>query len=192
MVLFILMETGVRIPSPPTDQCIEVYTLGNKGKNTKTYIMELERLLNHTKEENDCWIWCSATRMKFGYGAIKVKGKTLSAHRYSYTLHHGDIPAGMFVCHKCDNPKCINPDHLFLGTNSDNMKDAYSKGRITLPTNGGFKLGNKPVNRKLTEEQVIQIKEILKTRGKTTLREIAEQFGVNQYVIRDINCGRSY
>lgn len=152
--------------------------------------MELERLLNHTKEENGCWIWCSGTRS--GYGAIKVKGKTLSAHRYSYMLNCGDIPKGMFVCHTCDNPKCINPDHLFLGTNSDNMKDAYKKGRLTLPTSGNFKIGNKPVNRKLTDEQVVEIKEILKTRGKKTLKQIAQQFNVKEYVIRDMNCGRSY
>jgi hypothetical protein len=154
--------------------------------------MELERLLKNTKEENGCWIWCGGTRVKSGYGGIKVNGKTISTHRYSYQLHYGAIPAGLFVCHKCDNPKCINPDHLFLGTNSDNMKDAYNKGRLNLPTNGGFKTGNKPINRKLTEEQVIQIKEILKTRGKKTLKKIAEEFNVKEYVIRDINCGRSY
>jgi len=82
------------------------------------------------KIEDGCWEWTAGLRGKTGYGAIKVDGKVLDAHRLSYTLHKGEIPKGMYVCHSCDNRKCVNPDHLFLGSAKDNWQDAVDKGRI--------------------------------------------------------------
>lgn len=78
-----------------------------------------------------CWVW---TRHFFddGYGKFKGPGpdhKTLQAHRYAYELFVGPIPEGMLVCHKCDNPPCVRPDHLFIGTHIDNIKDCIAKGR---------------------------------------------------------------
>lgn len=64
-----------------------------------------------------------------GYGQIMQFGKMLAAHRVSFELHYGPIPLGMFICHSCDNPSCVNPEHLFIGTNKDNQQDAISKGR---------------------------------------------------------------
>lgn len=77
-----------------------------------------------------CLLW-TGRKSKDGYGKINRKGKTLSAHRYSWTLVNGPIPEGLFVLHKCDVPTCINPDHLFLGTHQDNMDDMKNKGRAT-------------------------------------------------------------
>jgi HNH endonuclease len=80
---------------------------------------------------NECWFFKSATTGNKGvnYGRIKVRGKFYLAHRLSYELHNGPIPGDLFVCHRCDNPSCCNPSHLFLGTAGDNMLDKRAKGR---------------------------------------------------------------
>jgi hypothetical protein len=76
---------------------------------------------------NDCWIY-KGYKSK-GYGQFMMAGERIYAHRYSFQVYRGDIPKGYFICHTCDNPPCINPDHLFLGTQKDNVRDMISKGR---------------------------------------------------------------
>ena len=75
-----------------------------------------------------CWLWYLATS-DAGYGSFRVAGKTVLAHRKFFERANGPIPRGLHVCHKCDTPQCVNPDHLFLGTASDNMRDMHKKGR---------------------------------------------------------------
>ncbi len=76
-----------------------------------------------------CWLW-KGRRTESGYGHFGIRsGKMCRAHRFSFELAYGPIPSGMYICHHCDNPPCVRPDHLFVGTNSDNAKDAIAKGR---------------------------------------------------------------
>lgn len=112
------------------------------------------------KEENGCWNY-TGYHNKWGYGRLRYAGKKMLAHRLSYFLFRGELVDGKFVCHTCDNPKCVNPNHLFLGTAKDNHDDAVKKGRID------------------TSKRA-------KNRWKhhTPMREIAEQCGISLYTLR--------
>ena len=103
----------------------------------------MKRFFDKINKTNTCWNWTASLRN--GYGVISVNGKNISAHRISWELHNNrDIPEGMVICHTCDNRKCVNPNHLFLGTQSDNMKDCSAKGRLVVSKGVRFEEGNSP------------------------------------------------
>lgn len=81
------------------------------------------------RDGNRCWSWVGSTD-QHGYGLVDFRTQRVRAHRLSYEMHYGPIPDGMVVCHACDNPNCTNPNHLFLGTQAENMQDASRKGRL--------------------------------------------------------------
>ena len=101
--------------------------------------------------ESGCWIWTGRVQNS-GYANIRHNGKHMGAHRASYLAYKGDIPEGVMVCHACDTPLCVNPDHLFLGSHKDNMIDRNRKGRTA------SQRGERNGCAKLTESQVFEIK----------------------------------
>lgn len=117
-----------------------------------------------------CWLWTGSHDDK-GYGRIALtRGRPISAHRASWMIHFGEIPRGLVVCHKCDVRSCVNPDHLFLGTNKDNSQDAVRKGRMAFGARQG--------GAKLTDEIVRKIR--LSIEGPAAL---AKQYGVSHATI---------
>jgi len=129
----------------------------------------------------NCMVW-SGYKNPGGYGQATLGGKRVLAHRMSFAVHKGDIPKGMMVLHACDNPGCINPDHLFLGTAKDNDSDCRMKGRQT-KTNGSFNGRSK-----ITEELAIAIRQL----PKKNQRLLAQKYGVTQKVIWNVQNGKSW
>lgn len=115
-----------------------------------------------------CHLWTGYTNRR-GYGQFGVKTRPVYAHRFAYELYVGPIAEGMEVCHRCDTPSCVNPDHLFLGTRLDNMRDCVAKGRQPRGTINGHAL--------LTETDVVQMR-TLRASGET-LRGLAARFRVS-------------
>lgn len=144
----------------------------------------LERLLLHSNynNENGCLEWQHCLDGA-GYGLVFAYGKKHRVHRLHWSIVNGDIPEGMFICHKCDNRKCLNLDHLFLGTHKDNMQDALKKGRLVIPTCNNQ--GERHPHVKLTDKKVIQIRKE-RTAKNSTLLSIAKKYGVSESQIHNI------
>lgn len=154
----------------------------------------MKRFFDKIDKSDSCWNWSGAIRSKrTGYGAFKYLGKVVDAHRVSWMIHFGDIPDGLLVCHKCDNRRCVNPAHLFLGTNSDNSIDAFNKGRVSVPDGKRFRNGHRPSNSVIDDDLCAKIKSAIVNRpqGKT-LSDIAEEFNVKYQAVRDISSNRTY
>jgi hypothetical protein len=123
-----------------------------------------------------CWPW-TGNRLPTGYGRVTRRNRSIYAHRVSWVLHHGPIPAGLWVLHRCDNPPCVRPDHLFLGTNDDNVADRDAKGRG---------LGHA----RLTPEDVLEIRRAV-TQGLTRT-ELARKYGVARTTVSDAAAGTTW
>lgn len=142
-----------------------------------------KRFWSKVDMSGECWEW-RASRVQGGYGQFCVaRGNHMLAHRFAYSITHGDIPPGLMVCHKCDNRKCVRPDHLFLGTAKDNVADMIAKGR------GNYQRKITRHGYKLTAEQACEIRELYKT-GQYTQKQIAEVYGVIKQNVQAICAGR--
>lgn len=125
-----------------------------------------------------CWLWLGSKRSQNGYGRIKAGGRTVPAHRYAWELFRGPIPDGMIVCHKCDVPPCVNPNHLFVGTHKDNAADRDTKGRAGKTGAKNPRRGTDNHAAKLSPALVRKIR-----RDKRPQYVIAEEYGMSQAAI---------
>ncbi len=141
---------------------------------------DVMRFLNKTMPDSntDCILWtaCKDKVKNKEYGKFYLNGKRERAHRVSWMIHRGKIPKGMHVLHRCDNPPCVNPDHLFLGSNQDNVDDKMSKGRLAT------KHGESNVNSKLTWNDVRTIRNEHDKQRKT-IQEVANEYDVSYQLI---------
>lgn len=148
------------------------------------------------RSDDECWNWVAATNPK-GYGTFhnNIRGnKKTNAHQVSWILHYGEIPDGMCVCHHCDNPSCVNPKHLFLGTIQENFLDMYNKGRHNFGVRFGkehAQHGTQSKFNKLSEDDVRMIRSLIKTK-KYSKRKISRMFGVSHGLINNIDYGRKW
>lgn len=138
----------------------------------------VESFWRQVVKTESCWVW-TGNKNKTGYGQYKMPGHSYRTHRASWQMAFGPIPKGMQVLHHCDNPSCVNPDHLFLGTHKDNMADCAAKGRIVLPN----QVGENHSGHKLTEEEVRQIKGLL---NQCSHAQISKMYGISRSVVTRI------
>lgn len=138
--------------------------------------------IEKVKKTERYWLWTGnlLQKEKRPYGRIMIDGVRYSAHRLSYEMYKGDIPSkDMFICHTCDNPRCVNPDHLFLGSIYDNIMDCIAKNRHTKAAKHG--------SRRFSPEDILEMRRIYND-GEMNQREIAELYGIQRsYCTRIIN-----
>lgn len=177
----------------------------------------IKKIKEHLFDTDEC-ITTIKTRDSNGYSQFQPvdefgKKYHIGIHRFVYEyIHKIKLSKDIFVCHTCDNPPCINPKHLFAGTAKDNAQDMLKKGRSSTKwqigkKNGNYKHGHyskydpNPLpkatfeqlnGRKLTYEQVVNIKNLLKTRGDKSLKDLAKELNIKEHLLHDINCGRTY
>ncbi len=155
------------------------------------WISVKDRLLSHVyvNEQSGSWEWTGSKRS--GYGRMIVGSRTdgtrrsESAHRISYEIFHGEIGDGLEVCHKCDNPSCVNPNHLFLGTRQDNVNDRQKKGR-----NINF-VGEEQPRAKLTRKAVKDARWERAFRG-TSIQRLADRYGVSKKTMQNATNGATW
>ena len=170
---------------------------------------DLDRFMAKVSPEpnSGCWLWVGAARQT-GYGNFFLGSKSISAHRAAWLLHRGGIPDGMCVCHHCDVPSCVNPEHLFLGTHLDNMRDMDAKGRRVVSPHDGANnpmfgkthsacakalqsaakkdlfTGSKHPRASITETQALEV--LAMRREAMTAKQIAERVKISFHIVRNI------
>ena len=175
-------ETAVYSAPPPlTTTVVKGLKMATRKYTLEQQLIAFWQKVDRSGGDDACWEWLAGTRG--GYGLMRWRGKTTSAHRVSWELAHGSIPDGLDVLHSCDNPRCVYPAHLFLGTHQDNMVDMLRKGRGNKPS------GEKNGNSKLTDAQVAEIRRRYAA-GGITQTQLGAEFDVAHtnigYIVRGV------
>lgn len=145
-----------------------------------------EKLFTKTVKVSDCLIWVGQ-KNKRGYGCLRLNGRLQRSHRIMYELHNGPIPEGMVIMHSCDNPSCVNPDHLSAGTQLENVRDMHSKGRAIVNRGADHQCS------KITPAQAVEIRSRYKSHDrKNGGAALANEFGVHQKTILAIVHGKHW
>ncbi|PEI49915.1 HNH endonuclease signature motif containing protein [Bacillus toyonensis] len=153
-------------------------------RKAATTLVKKRKKLDFEEDENGCFNVISHSK-KNGYAQLTMRGKNISAHRFVYEEMFGEIPPGLVIRHKCDNRKCINPEHLETGTYKDNVMDMVTRGRMrTLK-------GSSRRDAKLTEESVIEIRRLVKEEN-VSMKDLAERYGVAYGTIQNVVRRRSW
>ncbi len=176
-------SSGADAPGAPDGAGRELHSTGGKMSLRESFDKKYGIV-----EPSGCWVWTSTMKSN-GYGCIQIGSRVdgsrriVRAHRASWALHNGPIPDGLHVLHHCDIRSCVNPAHLFLGTNADNVRDREKKGR-GLPS---VLFGDANGKTKLTDAEVAEIRALA---GRMLRREIAALYGVTQQHVSDLINGK--
>lgn len=163
---------------------------------TPEHVAKFWSKVHKSADPDACWTWTDAPEPG-GYGLLRIGKRKFRAHRVSWILAFGDIPEGLCVCHSCDNPPCVRPDHLFLGTSGENTRDAASKGRMASGDRNASRLyperrpvGERSKQAKLTWDQVNAIR--TRIAAGEAKRSLAREYGVSPVLIRLIWQGKAW
>ncbi len=150
---------------------------------------DVARFWSYVEKTDGCWIWRgSVCALRGGYGQINIRGKVLKTHRVAYALEIAEVPDGLFVCHHCDNPICVRPSHLFVGTCADNVNDAWKKGRLPLPKDAP--IGESHHSAKLSSADVIDAREAHKKGSRNN--DLAKKYGVTPTAMSNLLRGKTW
>ena len=151
------------------------------------------RFWNYVAKTATCWLW-NGGRSPSGYGKFRVGRQSMRAHRVAWELTHGVIPQGMLVCHHCDNPPCVRPDHLFLGDSHANSTDSARKGRTAFQRHPAIRYEVRGEQQHLARLTALQVQAIRAryAKGETNKSQLAREFGVSTPTIRHLLNGRTW
>ena len=164
-----------------------------KNSNSVPYVptVDVVRFKSKIKRPIDlakCWEWTGYLQRPWGYGNFRLKGQMILAHRVSAAIHGMD-PTGMCVCHRCDNPRCVNPRHLYIGTDMDNMRDRELRSDMSVRNSKASRSGK--LSRALSLNQAEEVRRLKRSRRITAI-EIASMYRVSPSVIYGILNGKTY